>query len=290
MSTTTKNHEQQAHKDQLTTDGLSWTKGKHLLITGASSGIGSGLCRQLLGQAAKLTMVSRNTNRKLDELVKELNSVQKALPTISQTKLNRVSLDVCDTDGIASLIESIYEKNNEQIDAFVNCAGGSHIYGLLEDMKLKDIDRIFDTNAKAPIYWLRDLLPRMKNNLIDKSEHKRAHVIMLSSRSGERALPKLSVYAAAKGSIEKLVEAIRTEYASYRIAFTLINPGSINTPFTADWSQVMQIAHNDESMNVDESLAPILLALNAPFAVNKISYQSLKQWQGEPGVLPENHG
>ena len=108
--------------------------------------------------------------------------------------------------------------------------------------------------------------------------------MMLSSRSAERALPRLSVYAAAKGTVEKMIEALQREYAQHRLVFTLIAPGSINTSFTANWSLRDRDQHNAEAMNVEEAVLPILQALDVQYATNRISYESTTQWLSELGV------
>jgi uncharacterized protein len=263
-----------------------WRSGKHLLITGASSGIGREIAMRCLGVCGKLTLIARNSD-KLDSLMNELTQLS-AMHCKDEgwieTDARCHSLDVRDSEATESLVQQIYEDHKSQVDAFINCAGGSHIYGRLETLAKRDIEEIMDVNGKAPIFWLRYLLPRMKHNRMGEAGLKRAHVIMLSSRSGERALPNLAVYAAAKGSVEKLVEAVRTEYASYRIAFTLVNPGSISTAFADLWPQSLRTAHNAESMTVEEAVRPIIQALDSHFALNKLSYESLEQWTGEPGV------
>ena len=265
-----------------------WMSGKHLLLTGASSGIGRELAVHLVGVCERLTLVARNREGRLDAVVAELEQLGKALPDIKgivKTRVKGHAFDVRDRGCLTTLLDQIYHDENGQIDAFVNCAGGSHVFGLLENMSIHDIDEIVDVNAKAPMYWLRDLLPRMKSNQTKDGDLKRGHVLMLSSRSGERALPNLSVYAAAKGCVEKLVEAVRAEYASFRIAFTLVNPGSVQTSFTDCWPVALRDAHNVESMSVGQAISPILEALNSQFSLNKISYESVQQWLGEPGVL-----
>jgi short-subunit dehydrogenase len=107
----------------------------------------------------------------------------------------------------------------------------------------------------------------------------------MSYRSAERALPRLSVYAAAKATVEKFIEAMQREYARHKLVFTLVAPGSINTSFTANWPQKDRDDHNAESMFVTEAIKPILQALNAQYATNRISFESTKQWQGELGVV-----
>lgn len=265
-------------------DGL-WSTGKHAVITGGSSGIGLEVARALNGICKKLSLIARNSNGKLQAVKEELLYAQAQGKCAVRTEVCTHAMDVRDVKEAQTWIREIYEVNREQVDIFVNCAGGSHMYAKLEQMEISDIEEIFDTNAKAPIMWMRMLLPYMKRNKMEPGSPKRGHVLMLSSRSGERTLPKLSVYTAAKGSIEKLVEAMQREYAQHRIVFTLINPGSVNTAFTAQWDQKTRDAHNEESITVSDAAEPILHAINAGFAINKISYESVNQWLNEPGVL-----
>ncbi|NEP80465.1 MAG: SDR family NAD(P)-dependent oxidoreductase [Okeania sp. SIO3C4] len=255
---------------------FNWLNDKHIFITGASDGIGRSLAIKCAGICKTLTLVARNSSGKLDELKNELNN--------SSTEVNIYPMDLNDYSQAESLVSSIYESGN-QIDVFVNSAGGTHVYKEFEEMSFEDISTIFDTNARSPIFWMRTLLPKMRQNKPVKPHEKLGQIVFLSSRSAERTLPKLSVYTMAKGAIEKVCEALRNEYSRHNIVFTLINPGSINTSFTSQWEQAIAEMHNDESMTVDEVTEFIIFALNAPFATNKISFESVMQWRDELGVL-----
>jgi 3-hydroxy acid dehydrogenase / malonic semialdehyde reductase len=257
----------------------SWLPGSHVLITGGSSGIGRALAFRLAGVCRRITLVARDQEDAFPWIEEEIKRKSQGL-----TAVKTISLDIRNTETAQRVINEEYEVG-EQIDALVNCAGGCHKFGLLEQLSFSDIDEIMDVNAKAPIYWLRLLLPRMKNNTLRGRGLKRAHIILMSSRSGERGLPNLAVYAAAKASLERLLESVRTEYAFSRIAFTIVNPGAVDTGFTRQWLPSQKASHSLESMNVSETAEPIFQALAAEFVVNRISFQSLGQWIKEPGVL-----
>ena len=255
---------------------LNWLKDKHLFITGASDGIGRSLALKCASVCKALTLVARNTSGKLDALKDDLNG--------SYAEVKTHSIDLNDYSQADSIISEIYESG-EQIDVFVNSAGGSHVYEEFEKMSFEDISKIFDTNARAPIFWMRTLLPRMRLNKPSQIHEKLGQVVFLSSRSAERTLPRLSVYTMAKGTIEKICEALRNEYCRHNIVFTLINPGSVNTSFTNEWDHATTELHNNESMTADEVSDLIIFTLNAPFATNKISFESVRQWRDELGVL-----
>jgi short-subunit dehydrogenase len=256
-------------------NNTEWTIGKHALITGASDGIGKEIARNLANKCRKITGVAI-----LPEKLKALEEELKG----SKAEIETYSIDICDKKKMGELIQQVYEKDNDQIDIFINCAGGSHVIEPFEKINYSDIEKIFDTNAKAPIFMLKEILPRMKKNKMDKNSLKRGHIVMMSSRSAERALPNLIVYAAAKGAVEKLVEGLQREFAQYRLVFTLVAPGSINTSFTSKWPQKPRDEHNAESISVKEAVIPILHALDAEYATNRISYESTTQWLTELGV------
>lgn len=272
-------------KHALTLAKPVWGYGKHAVITGGSSGIGLEVAARLTGVCRKITLIARNESGKLAEAKEQLVRQMKKTRNGVKTEIATCAMDVRNIEAAQAWIGNVYADGKDQIDIFVSSAGGSHVYGTLEEMSMADINAIFDVNAKAPIMWMRALLPYMKRNAMNRKDEKRGHVLMLSSRSGERTLPKLSVYTAAKGAVEKLVEAMQKEYVQYRVVFTLINPGSVNTDFTAQWDRAMRKAHNDESMSVQEAADSILHAIHAHVAINKISYESVSQWMHEPGVL-----
>lgn len=260
-------------------NALGWIQGKHALILGGSGDIGFEIAKNLVEKCRKLTLIARDRGklqRRKNELEKRSNS---------QTEIIILSMDVSDQKAMKEFINKVYTEDKDQIDIFINCAGGCHVIKPFEEMSYSDIETIFDTNARAPMFWLREILPYMKNNLMEADGLKRGHILTMSSRSTERPLVKLGVYAAAKGAIDKLVEGVRKEYSRYRLVFTLVAPGSINTAFTSNWPEEERDAHNAESMTVEEAVIPIVYALDTEISINRVSLESATQWQNEPGVL-----
>ena len=257
---------------------IGWTYGKHALILGAG-GIGSEIGRNLVRKCRKLTFVDYD-NKKLEELKSKLQKVSE-----SQTNIDICTMDMSDFKKMKELINKIYEKEKDQIDIFINCAADCDVIKLFEEMSYSDIATMFNANARTPIFWLRELIPYMKNNSIKTGDLKRGHILTMSSRSAERALVKQSLYASTKAAVDKLIEGVRKECSKYKLVFTLISPGSINTPFTSKWSRKNRDEHNFEAMSVEEGVLPILQALDTQVSINRISYESITQWAREPGAL-----
>lgn len=250
---------------------MNWLKNKSVLITGASDGVGREISKKIATVCSELILVASNRSGKLDTLYEEIKS-------LCQVRI--FTADVRNYELSKQIVDSCVK-----IDSFIYCAGGTNKYGPIESFDKDEIQSIFDINIVALCQWLSLLLPKMKQNA-DSTFDKNGHVILLSSRSGERAMANLSVYAAAKGAVEKLCEGLQRECAKNSIVFTLVNPGSINTSFTSQWTDTQAVlAHNAQSMNIEYVIDFIYNILNIDCAVNKISLESVAQWHTELGVL-----
>lgn len=257
----------------------TWLRGKHALILGASGRIGAEISRRLMDRCRKLTIVSQNTNNRLKDLKDKLEGLG------SFTSINMVVMDVMDIEKIKVLINDLYD-NHDQVDIFIYCVGGSNVFEKFENISPEEIQKVIDINTTAPILWLHHLLPFMVENITKSEDKKKGHIILLSSRSGERASPMLSVYSAAKGAIEMFADALKKEYGKNDIVFTLINPGGIKYPyFSENWSTERKNLYNNQSLDVEIAVEPIISALEWEFATNKISYESIDQWHHEQGIL-----
>jgi len=187
-------------------DGI---KGKVIVITGASSGLGEAAARRLAGLGAKLVLGARRIER-IKALAKDLS-----LPTSAA-----VRTDVTDVAQVRSLVDGSV-KQHGRIDVILNNAGLMP-HSPLERGKVEDWDRMIDVNIKGVLYGIAAALPHMK-------AQKSGHIINVSSVAGHLVRPGGAVYSATKHAVRVISEGLRQEVKPYNIRSTIISPGAVAT-------------------------------------------------------------
>jgi len=186
----------------------------HILITGASSGIGAALALEMCSRGLAVGLVARREPEliALSEQIEEQGG-QAAWATA----------DVTDPDGLKQAIRSI-EATLGPTSILVANAG---ISGRSPTTKpnISRIQRVMDVNYYGAIHATEAVLPHML-------EQKSGHLVVVSSVAGFRGLPKSSAYSSSKAAISTYWEALRVECQPHGIAATTINPGYIKTPLT----------------------------------------------------------
>jgi len=181
--------------------------GKNILITGASSGIGSEIAMLLSNKNATLVLLSRNTER-LDQIFSKLNNSKNS---------KYVSCDLTNELEVKSKIADI-----PPLDGVVFCAGINEFIPFKFISKEK-IDKIFNVNYFSAILLLQKLL---KNKLLNKG----ASLVFISSVSSKMGVPATALYAASKAAINSTVKVLATELAPQKIRVNAICPGIVKTP------------------------------------------------------------
>src|SRR5438445_13041648 len=186
-------------------------RGKVVVITGASSGLGEAAARLLSAQGATVVMGERRTDR-LKSLADELNR--------NGGKALAVATDVTHRNQVKRLLDTAAQKFG-RVDVMINNAGIMP-RAPLERLTIDDWDRTIDVNIKGVLYGIAAALPHMK-------QQKSGHMIFVSSVAGHKVGPDFAVYAASKFAVRVLAEGLRQEVKPYNIRTTVISPGAVAT-------------------------------------------------------------
>lgn len=202
---------------------MTVTQTKTWLITGASSGIGLAVTRQLLEKGNKVAALVRG--------LQKLKALQEQYPE----QLSVTELDLSDTKKIASSVQAVFETSGK-IDVILSAAGYA-LVGAAEELDEQDITTHIEANLLAPIFLSKAALPFLR-------AQKSGHIMHISSEGGHITYPSASIYHASKWGAEGFFDALAKEVQALNIAVTLIEPGRIKTGFD-DHAQVTDIAIDD---------------------------------------------
>jgi NADP-dependent 3-hydroxy acid dehydrogenase YdfG len=182
---------------------------KVVLITGASSGIGAGIARELAAAGAKLVLGARRMDR-LEALADELRQAGADVVTHP--------LNVTHRESVADFVEA-GRKAFGQVDVIVNNAGIMPL-SLMASLKVAEWDRMIDVNIKGVLYGVAAVLPEMINR-------KSGQIINIASIGALAVSPTAAVYCATKFAVRAISDGLRQEHQDIRV--TCIHPGVVES-------------------------------------------------------------
>ena len=191
-------------------------KGKVVIVTGASSGIGEATARQFGREGSKVVLAARRVD-KLQALADEINRMGSGAETLV------VQADLSKLEDIQSLVKQTMDKYG-RIDILVNNAGFGRIDWLEKLDPVKDIQGQFDVNVMGVIQTTRQVLPVM-------IQQRSGSIIQMCSMAGLVATPTYTVYAACKHAVHGFSEALRREVKPWGIDVSMVYPGGVATEF-----------------------------------------------------------
>lgn len=192
-------------------------RGKTIIITGASSGIGEQAAKQLAAKGALVCLVARRIEE-LERVRSEIAAAGGRAYCYPANLAEPASVDAC----IAALL-----KNHLRIDVLVNNAGRSIRRPLLESLgRMHDFERTIQLNYLAVVRLTLGLLPRML-------EQGKGHIINVSSVAALMTTPRFSAYLASKSAVDAFSRSLRIELSRKGIAVTSINYPLVKTAMTA---------------------------------------------------------
>ena len=180
------------------------------LITGASSGIGEATARRAAQAGYRLVLAARRVEL-LEKLVEELGGADRALA---------VRCDVTEWADQEALAEAAISRFGQLDVAFANAGFGAK-RGFLEETPEHWKSMVL-TNIYGVALTIRATLPALKEA--------RGHLLLTGSVAGRRALAG-SLYSATKWAVTAMGEAARLELNGTGVRVTLLEPGSVDTPF-----------------------------------------------------------
>jgi short-subunit dehydrogenase len=193
-------------------------KGKVVIVTGASSGIGEATARQFGREGSKVVLAARRVD-KLESLAQEISSMGTGAEVLV------VQADLSKLEDIQSLIKKTLDTFN-RIDVLVNNAGFGRIDWLEKLDPVKDIQGQFDVNVMGVIQTTRQALPVM-------IKQRSGSIIQMCSMAGLVATPTYTIYAACKHAVQGFSEALRREVKPWGIDVSMVYPGGVVTEFAS---------------------------------------------------------
>lgn len=222
---------------------------KVTIITGASSGIGREMSRQLAAQGGYLTLAARRADQ-LEELADECHALGgRALA---------IQTDVSVEAQCKNMVERTVEKYG-RIDNLINNAGIT-IWAKFEDMQtLEPFEQVMRVNYLGSMYCTYYALPHLKET--------QGRIVAISSLAGKTGVPFRSGYSASKFALAGFFETLRIEVAPYGVSVTIIYPDFVQTgtrlqAFGPDGKPLMRSpVREGKVMQVDEAASIILKAV-----------------------------
>ena len=212
-------------------------KGKNVLVTGATSGIGQAIAAYFLTEGANVALNYRNDPKKLDE-TKDLISQMCSQAEGCSGKSLPVEADISDEADIVRMCDEVV-SNLGSLDILINNAGiqtdaPSH------KLKTADFDKVIGVNLRGAYLCARETIKHQ----LDRGNG--GIIINVSSVHEVIPRPTYVSYSMSKGAMGNMTKTLALEYAAYGIRVNAIAPGATATPINS-WTEDPQKKKEVES-------------------------------------------
>ncbi|CRH33812.1 Uncharacterized oxidoreductase SSP1627 [Pantoea ananatis] len=214
---------------------------KVILITGASSGIGEGIARELGATGAKVLLGARRLAR-IEAIAAEICSAG----GIAQAHL----LDVTDRVSMADFVQAALD-NWGRVDVLINNAGVMPLSPLAAG-KQDEWERIIDVNIKGVLWGIGAVLPLME-------AQGSGQIINIGSIGALSVVPTAAVYCASKFAVRAISDGLRQESSKIRV--TCVNPGVVESELASTITHAETMAAMDAYRSVALKPADIARAV-----------------------------
>nr|WP_280485181.1 SDR family NAD(P)-dependent oxidoreductase [Nocardia farcinica] len=191
--------------------------GKHVLITGASSGIGRAAAVTVARKGATVFLLARR-GEELTAVVEEIRA--------AGGQAHGYQCDITESESVDHTIKAILDEH-DHVDMLVNNAGRSIRRAIHRSTdRLHDYERTMAVNYFGALRVTFALLPQMR-------ARKSGHIVQISSAGVQAATPRFSAYLASKAALDKFTEVAAVETMADGVTFTTIHMPLVRTPMIA---------------------------------------------------------
>jgi len=225
-------------------------KGKVVVITGASSGMGEAAAKHLSGHGATVVLGARRADR-IEKLEKEIHD--------NGGNALAIAVDVTQRDQVKKLVDAAVEQFG-RVDVILNNAGVMPL-SPMDRLNVDEWDKMIDVNIKGVLNGIAAVLPYMK-------EQKSGQIINTSSVAGHKVFSGSAVYSATKFAVRALTEGLRMEVKPYNIRTTIVCPGAVKTELLEQITDVDVRQANEDYVGM-VGISPDSFARVVAFAISQ---------------------
>lgn len=219
-------------------------KGKTAIVTGASSGIGAAIAKELAAAGANVVLAARR-KEKLDE-------IKAGIELTASGKVLAAEADMTKQDEVEALVKQAAEAFG-QVDIFVNNAG-QMLSADIRSGAVPEWEQMIDVNVKGVLYGLNAVLPAM---IVRES----GHIVNIASVSGFEVSKRSTVYSATKFAVRAISMGLEKELAHTGVRVTNISPGMVDTPLS-------QTVTERKKLEAEDIAKAVVYAVTQPDYVN----------------------
>ena len=216
---------------------------KNVIITGAASGVGKELTKQMLEKGCKVAALDINKDS-LDKLKEELNT----------DKLRIYVVDMGSEESIRNFREQ-YKQDYSDVDIIINNAGIIQPFISVEKLDDNTIHKVMNVNFFGPLNLIRYFMSDLTK---DRSEQ---YIVNVASMGGFFPFPGQTIYGASKAALKILTEGLYAELQDTNVRVMIVLPGAMNTNITQN-SNVEVKTSGDSSgikmLEAEEAAAEII--------------------------------
>ena len=239
--------------------------GQHVVITGASTGIGRATAVRIVGRGGKVTLIARR-GELLAQLCGELGA-----------RAARAAADVGDQAQLIAALDSAIAQHGPIDGLFLN-AGTEGMFGPTPDYTDEAFERVMRVNASSLFWAIRHVLPAMM-------ERRKGAILVTGSLAAETGMVGNVGYLASKHAALGIARAIAMEAAPAGVRCNCINPGVIDTPMLADVPGEFKAAMATRIPQQRIGTADEAAAVAAFLLSDDASHVTAQSWAVDGGLL-----